>query len=257
MQAIGEVAKLYDDPLFFPLAVGTSLVSLGSFLLFAVPMTIIAWRDPPSLRKYRIQSRRPRKQALVGPSLAWLVINNAIQLGVFLLAWPLLRKTGIHGGPLPPWYVIVAEVVFFVYLDDGIFYWIHRKLHEGWLYKKVHSLHHRILTPWAITGHYMHPAEYMLIGTLALLGPVLVSAHLVTLWIWVALRQWEAADAHSGYDFPWTPMRLFPGSDGAVHHDFHHAKVKGNYASFLSHMDRWFGTFARDYGEDRKRRGRD
>ena len=28
----------------------------------------------------------------------------------------------------------------------------------------------------------------------------------------------------------------------------HHARVRGNYAGFLTHCDRLFGTFARGYG---------
>jgi len=42
---------------------------------------------------------------------------------------------------------------------------------------------------------------------------------------------------------------LFLGSDGARHHDFHHARVRGNYAGFFPIWDRAFGTFAKGYAE--------
>jgi sterol desaturase/sphingolipid hydroxylase (fatty acid hydroxylase superfamily) len=89
-----------------------------------------------------------------------------------------------------------AQVVFFVYLDDFLYYWFHRGMHGRWLYKHVHGWHHRIVTPWAITGHYMHPVEYSLTGTVALIGPLLLGSHVVTLWVWFAFRQWEAAEGH-------------------------------------------------------------
>jgi 4-alpha-methyl-delta7-sterol-4alpha-methyl oxidase len=149
--------------------------------------------------------------------------------------------------PLPPWWVIAGQVVFFVYLDDFLYYWFHRTMHGRWLYKHVHGWHHRIVTPWAITGHYMHPLEYVLTGTVALIGPLLVGAHVVTLWVWFAFRQWEAAEGHCGYDFRWTPTHLFLGNDGARHHDFHHARVRGNYAGFFPIWDRVFGTYAKGY----------
>jgi 4-alpha-methyl-delta7-sterol-4alpha-methyl oxidase len=91
----------------------------------------------------------------------------------------------------------------------------------------------------------MHPVEFTLTASIALVGPLLVGAHVVTLWLWFAFRQWEAAEGHSGYDLPWTPTH-----DGARHHDWHHARVKGNYAGFLTWMDRLCGTYARGYAED-------
>ena len=78
-----------------------------------------------------------------------------------------------------------------------------------------------------------------------LIGPLLVGAHVVTLYIWIVLREWEAAEGHAGYDFPWSPTHLMPFSDGATHHDFHHAKVKGNYAGFFPWTDAAFGTLVR------------
>jgi 4-alpha-methyl-delta7-sterol-4alpha-methyl oxidase len=41
---------------------------------------------------------------------------------------------------------------------------MHCTMRRGWLFPRVHSVHHRIHTPWAITGHYVHPVEYVLPG---------------------------------------------------------------------------------------------
>ncbi|MFO0695514.1 MAG: sterol desaturase family protein [Polyangiales bacterium] len=244
--------EAYDDPRFLWFGIGTNVVSMAAFLLFAVPMSLVAWREPAWAKPYRIQSRRPRAQDLVGPSVRYWLLNNAILFVTVIALWPVLRHARIHLGPLPPWWVILGQIVFFAYLDDFLFYWTHRTLHENtFLWKRVHSIHHRIHTPWAITGHYMHPLEFLVTAGLMLIGPVLVGAHVATLYLWVIVRQWEAAEGHSGYDFPLSPTHLFPGSDGALHHDFHHAKVKGNYAGFFAYVDRLFGTFARDYAEAR------
>lgn len=242
------VPELYRDPRFLWIALGGTAVSMGAFALFAAPLTLLAWRDPPSLRKYRIQRDGPaREQKLVGPSITRWLVNNLAMLATVTLGWPLLSRSAIHLGDAPPWWLVACEVTLFVYLDDFLFYWMHRALHTPWLFRHVHAVHHRIRTPWAVTGHYSHPAEYVATGLLALAGPALVGAHVYALWAWVAVRQWEAAEGHCGYDFPWSPSHLLPGSDGARHHDAHHAKVHGNFAGFLAHVDGWFGTYSKGY----------
>ena len=239
------------EPLFWLFPVGSFAVSMVAFIAFAAPLTAIAARDSTWARRFRLQSRPPREQQLVGASVRWWLLNN-VCLGVATVAaWPLLRRSGVHAGPLPAWWVIAAEVVGFVYLDDFLYYWFHRGMHARWLYKHVHGWHHRIVTPWAITGHYMHPIEYVLTGTVALIGPLVFGAHVVVLWVWFALRQWEAAEGHCGYDFPWSPSRWLPGSDGARHRDWHHARVRGNYAGFFPIWDRAFGTLAKGYAAAR------
>jgi 4-alpha-methyl-delta7-sterol-4alpha-methyl oxidase len=253
---VAALLDTFDDPLFWLFPMATMAISMASFALFASVLTGIAMRDPESLRRFRIQSRKPRAQDLVGPSIRTWLVNNAWMLVASLALWPLLRHSGVHAGPLPPAWQVALQLVFFVYLDDFLFYWMHRALHEPWPFKKIHGLHHTILTPWAVTGHYMHPFEYVATGSLALVGPVLLGSHVVTLWIWIVFRQFEAAEGHGGYDFPWTPTHWLPGNDGARHHDMHHLRVRGNYAGYLAWTDRIFGTLSKGYAEDLERRGR-
>lgn len=240
---------IYREPLFWWFAVGTVAVSALAFLLFSAVLTWLAWKEPAWVKARRIQTRRPRGQKLVWPSLGRFSSNNLIMLASVAASWPLLRMSGVHMGELPPIWIIVLQVYAFIYIDDFLYYWMHRALHTKWLYRHVHALHHRVVTPWAITGNYLHPVEFVLTGTLALAGPVLFSSHIVTIWIWFAFRQWEASEGHCGFDLPLAPTRLVPFSVGAAHHDFHHAKFRGNYAGFLPIWDRAFGTLSEGYAE--------
>ncbi len=236
----------YKEPLYWQFVVATGLISMFMFLAFAGPLTWLAARDPVWARKYKIQSRHDKHVSTREALRQWF-INNTQALVTASLLWPLFRLTGVHAGPLPAWWVIAAQLIFFIYLDDFLYYWFHRSMHTRWLLKHVHGVHHRIYAPRAIAGHYMHPTEYGLTGLIVLFGPMLVGAHVVTLWLWVTFRQWEATEGHCGYDFPWSPTHWLPFSDGAVHHDFHHAKIKGNFAGFLRWTDRAFGTLVPDY----------
>ncbi|MCB9524955.1 MAG: sterol desaturase family protein [Myxococcales bacterium] len=246
----------YTEPLFLAFPVCASAISLGSFLLWALPMTWIAWRDPPALRRYRIQPPGKTRKPVIAPALRAWAVNNLILVALTLAAWPLLRLTGVHAGPPPPWWVMALQILAFVYLDDFLYYWMHRAMHGGWLWKRIHTVHHRIARPWAITGHQMHWLEFVLTGTLMLVGPLVVGAHVVTIYLWIIVRQWEAAEGHCGYDFPVGLTHLLPGSDGALHHDLHHSKVKGNYAGFLAWTDRAFGTQVPGYAEAKANRRR-
>lgn len=242
-----DLIALYRDPMFCLFPMGTLAVSTGAFLLFAIPYTVLAWIDPPALRRYKVQDTPFDIPRWLLPSLGRLLLNVIIVAGVLVLAWPLLRLSPIHQGAMPPWYGVIAQLVFFILLDDFLYYWMHRTMHKGWLLKHVHSIHHRIRHTTAINGNYMHPLEYLSTASLALIGPLLMGAHLHVLWIWLAIRQFEAADGHSGYVLPWNPGHLFPLYEGAGYHDFHHAKYQGNYAGFLPYLDRFWDTYARGY----------
>lgn len=264
------IAAAYADPRFIWVGIVTVLLSALAFLAFALPLTAVAARDPAWARRWKIQNPRgagamsqqeaERRGILVqGPRMvreslwSW-ARNNLCMLVLTLAAWPLMSLSGVHLSPIPDnwWWLFPLQLLFCIYLDDFLYYGMHRAMHTRWLLSKVHGRHHRVLAPWAITGHYMHPVEYVLTGSLAFLGPSLLGAHVALLWIWILFRQWEAAEGHCGYAFPWSPTRWLPFSHGALHHDAHHARVRGNYAGFLGLWDRRFGTEVRGYDEMRQ-----
>jgi 4-alpha-methyl-delta7-sterol-4alpha-methyl oxidase len=253
-----DLLAAYQDPMFLLFPVAGTAVSMGSFLLWAIPLTWIAWAEPAWALPYRIQDRRPRVERLVWPSVRKWLTNNLILFACVVAAWPLMQDSGVHAGPLPPWYEVAWQLLVFIFVDDFLYYWMHRTLHRGWLFRRIHAVHHRVPTPWAIAAHYMHPVEFVATGALMLLMPLLLGSHLLTVFLWIAWRQWEAAEGHCGYSFPWSPSKLMPLYDGVEYHDFHHSKTWGNYAGFLSYLDGIFGQFSKGYRErlDDKRAGR-
>ncbi|MGK0359600.1 MAG: 4-alpha-methyl-delta7-sterol-4alpha-methyl oxidase [Bradymonadia bacterium] len=246
----------WADPMFALFAVGGTLVSMGTFFVVAGLLTIYAWRDPPALRIYRIQRRRATNVAakVKRGILMWLA-NNSILFVLVAFAWPLVQFSAVHAGPLPAWWVIALQLLLFIYVDDFLYYFMHRAMHRSpFMWRRVHAWHHRTKTPWAVGAHDMHPVEFIATASLMLALPVLIGAHVAVIWMWIAIRQIEAAEGHCGYDFPIALNRLIPFSGGAAHHDFHHSQVKGNFAGFMPHVDRWLGTLVRNYEEYRARR---
>ncbi len=90
--------------------------------------------------------------------------------------------------------------------------------------------------------------EVLLLG-LGTIGPPFVlcymtggDLHVLTVYVWILLRLFQAIDAHSGYHFPFSMANYFPVWAGALHHDSHHENFTGNYASSFTYLDHIFGT---------------
>jgi methylsterol monooxygenase len=80
----------------------------------------------------------------------------------------------------------------------------HQLLHTPLLYKHIHKLHHKYSAPFGLAAEYAHPLEVMILGTGTICGPLLYcwfkpNLHIVTVYIWISLRLFQAIDAHSGY----------------------------------------------------------
>jgi len=68
--------------------------------------------------------------------------------------------------------------------------------------------------------------------------------HYSTMLLWTVVRFYQTNDAHHGYEFPWSPLRLMPFVADAEYHDFHHFKNVGNYSSFMTVWDTLLNTNA-------------
>jgi len=124
------------------------------------------------------------------------------------------------------------------------FYIIHRMIHPWrvsglpdigrFLYRKVHSLHHKSYNPTAWSGTSMHPVESTLYYSSCLI-PVLLGLHpihAVSAIIDSGLSAWTSHDG-----FTW------PGS-GNPFHMLHHSAFDCNYGNAQVPLDYLFGTFA-------------
>ncbi|KAL4252603.1 DHA14-like major facilitator [Pleurotus pulmonarius] len=122
----------------------------------------------------------------------------------------------------------------------------HQALHSGLLYKHIHKIHHKYSAPFGL-AEYAHPAEVAILGTGTIAGPLLYcyftqNLHILTVYIWMTLRLFQAIDAHSGYDFPWSLQHILPFWSGADHHDFHHMAFINNFSTSFRWWDTIFGT---------------
>merc|ERR1711939_306311 len=111
-------------------------------------------------------------------------------------------------------------------------------------------MHHKYSAPFGLAAEYASTIEVLVLGIGTVGSPIVWCAltggnlHMVTMYSWIILRLFQAVDAHSGYDFPWSLHHFLPFWAGAAHHDLHHQHFLGNYASSFRWWDYLMDTEA-------------
>ncbi|KKK12816.1 hypothetical protein ARAM_001176 [Aspergillus rambellii] len=218
---------------------------------------IIADSLPNVFRRFKIQDQKPP------PTVhdQWtcvkyiLLIHFVIELPLIVLFHPMMDMCGLqYTPPFPRLSLLSAQVALFFIVEDTYHYWLHRAMHWGPLYRSIHRIHHQYAAPFGLTAEYASPWETFLLGLGTICPPLVLGyftgdVHLVTVLVWMALRQLQAIDSHSGYDFPWSLRRLMPFWGGSDWHDDHHRYFWGNYSSSFRYWDILMGTVAGPRGK--------
>eukprot|EP00002_Diphylleia_rotans_P027305 TRINITY_DN546_c0_g1_i9.p1 TRINITY_DN546_c0_g1~~TRINITY_DN546_c0_g1_i9.p1 ORF type:complete len:564 (+),score=91.24 TRINITY_DN546_c0_g1_i9:50-1741(+) len=240
-----QLVASMDPQTFFAVTIYGSLTT--TCILFTAPymmLDMLHLLGVPLFAQYKLQKRRPK----------WIDIWNCfkavfmVYVGILFMTWtsyPVYKFCGVYAdAPIPSWGRIGAELLLFLFIEDlghFIFHWIfHIEPFYGW----IHSVHHKHTYPFGLTATYSHPIEVIVLGIPTMIGPSLVKSHLFTFILWTNLRQWDAIETHSGYEFPWSLSKWLPLWGGAEFHDAHHAYKTSNYASSFTYLDTLFGTDA-------------
>lgn len=201
---------------------GTAVIStLVYWLVGALYLYMDLTGRPQFMRKYKIQpgANAPLDRNKLKPVLLVVLFNQfvvgAMMALIFLkiLKWRGHQDTNV----LPPLYRIVLEFLFCMLTYETLFYYSHRMLHRGKLYRWIHKKHHEWTAPLAITAIYCHPIEHAL-GNLVpvLTGALICGSHVVTFWIWLIFVTLLTLNDHSDYHLPF--------AFSSEMHDYHHYK---------------------------------
>ncbi len=187
---------------------------------------------PEALSKAEFYKRLP----LISINILTLYLLSIVGLylgqGLFEMQW-----SGIG--------IFVLHFFAILFIDDLMFYLVHRTLHENkYLNQKIHSIHHRSVQPFPLDFIYAHPIEWLSGYAGAFSAIILINifgtVDVYAFWLWGLFRSLHELDIHSGVKS--VISRYIPLLAGTEHHDMHHLKSKGNYASTLVLWDKIFGT---------------
>jgi sterol desaturase/sphingolipid hydroxylase (fatty acid hydroxylase superfamily) len=125
-------------------------------------------------------------------------------------------------------------------------YFLHRLMHQSrFLYKHLHSVHHRLYVPYAFGALYNHPVEGFLLDSLgALLSESVAGLSVRQAMFFFILSTCKTVDDHCGYSLPFDPLQMLSGNT-ADYHDIHHQTIgiKANFSQpWFIHWDVLLGT---------------
>ncbi|KAK6285584.1 hypothetical protein POUND7_011763 [Theobroma cacao] len=220
------------------------------FSLVPLPCVLVELFWFNNMNKFKLQPRIRRSFSELFKCYKDVILNKFILVAVPLIAvsFPALKWVRIRyptSLPLPSEWEVISQLVVYFLIEDYGHYWIHRLLHTKWGFENIHYMHHEYEAPIGFAAPYAHWAEILILGIPTYLGPAIVPCHMVTLWLWTALRQAEAIETHSGFDFPWSPTKFIPFYGGAEYHDYHHfvgGQSQSNFASVFTYCDYIYGT---------------
>ncbi|PLW36091.1 hypothetical protein PCANC_18758 [Puccinia coronata f. sp. avenae] len=141
-------------------------------------------------------------------------------------------------------------------LDTWQYFW-HQAFHMNqFLYKHIHSVHHRLYCPYSFGALYNHLLEGFILDTL---GAVIahwasaMSVRQATLLFGISTA--KTVDNHCGLALPFDPLQHLFGNN-AVYHDIHHQQfgIKKNFSqTYFVHWDVLMGTHMTSAEADARR----
>jgi Delta7-sterol 5-desaturase len=231
---------LHDIASWHPLAVALGGVAYFAVIYVAAGLIAGAVRGALLSRgRARVLDPRPMPAGQVAREWRLSAVSIAI-FGVGLLVpwWMVVHDWATLHPSNPPGRVLLELLALLVW-NDVHFYAVHRTLHHPMLLRAVHAAHHRsvVTTPWST--YAFHPAEALLLGSVAI--PPMLVWHFTPLALALLPVLSLTYNVIGHANFRALPRRWRWLSNAQDHH-LHHACHRGNYGFLFTFMDRWLGT---------------
>ncbi|CAA2966031.1 sphinganine C4-monooxygenase 1-like [Olea europaea subsp. europaea] len=205
----------------------------------------------PPLDNYRLHTRKEEsKKNLVplGVVIKGVLLQQLVQAVVAHLLFLVTSNASSSGVTVQPSLSIQAvQFAIAMLVMDAWQYFVHRYMHQNkFLYRHIHSQHHRLVVPYAIGALYNHPLEGLLLDTVGGAISFLVSGMTArTAVFFFCFAVVKTVDDHCGLWLPGNIFHLF-FQNNTAYHDIHHQLqgTKFNYSQpFFSIWDKLLGTY--------------
>jgi len=143
------------------------------------------------------------------------------------------------------WWYLPLSFLLLALLHDIYFYFTHRWMHWPRVFRAMHQVHHRSLTPSPWASFSFHPLEALLQALALPLILLFLPVHPLVLIAYLTLMTLSAIVNHLGFEvLPRSRLGLFLGRHliTGLHHSAHHHVYRSNYALYFTALDRAFGT---------------
>uniref|UniRef100_A0A7C8ZIM5 Fatty acid hydroxylase domain-containing protein n=1 Tax=Opuntia streptacantha TaxID=393608 RepID=A0A7C8ZIM5_OPUST len=240
MKMIGGKFEVSDEILGTFVPIGVYWVYSGIYMLLG------------SLDQYRLHSRKDEDEknlATKSQVVRGVLIQQAFQA---IIATALFAVTGNSGeaakeraNTSPP--VIAVQFVVAMAVLDTWQYFMHRYMHQNkFLYRHIHSQHHRLVVPYAFGALYNHPLEGIILDTIGgALSFLVTGMSARTSIFFFSFATIKTVDDHCGLMLPGNLFHIFFRNNSA-YHDIHHQLYGSKYnfsQPFFVTWDRILGTY--------------
>lgn len=204
----------------------------------------------PPLDKYRLHTRKEEEEKNAVPFVSvvrGVLFQQLVQATVAKLLFLLTSTADASGTTIQPSVPVqLAQFIVAMLVMDAWQYFVHRFMHQNkFLYRHVHSQHHRLVVPYAIGALYNHPLEGLLLDTFGGAISFLVSGMTArTAVVFFCFAVIKTVDDHCGLWLPGNIFHIFFWNNSA-YHDIHHQLqgTKYNYSQpFFANWDKLLGT---------------
>ncbi|KAI4314166.1 hypothetical protein L6164_027101 [Bauhinia variegata] len=204
-----------------------------------------------SLENYRLHSKQDEDEKNLvskGTVVKGVLLQQLIQAVVAAI---LYQVTGNDSGNISnekiSFLVLARQFITAMLVLDTWQYFMHRFMHHNkFLYKHIHSQHHRLVVPYSYGALYNHPLEGLILDTIGGALSFLASGMSPrTSIIFFSFATIKTVDDHCGLWLPGNLFHIFFRNNSA-YHDVHHQLYGSKYnfsQPFFVMWDRILGTY--------------
>ena len=154
--------------------------------------------------------------------------------------------------------VFLAPPLYFI-MQDIYFYGMHRFMHNKYIYKYFHKVHHEIKNPNIYVAYYEHPIDHIVVWVVPyIILPHLININYYSYIFFLFFSTLISLEGHSGnvlhgrywyIDYFYIKMheKNIYICNHTTHHDMHHELTNCNYSLWTTLMDKYFNTLNNDY----------
>ncbi|KAB1208046.1 Sphinganine C(4)-monooxygenase 2 [Morella rubra] len=199
---------------------------------------------------YRLHSKKcedEKNSVSKGTVIKGVLLQQTIHASVGIIWFTVMgNEGGSVAGPEPSLIVLAIQFLTAMLVFDTWQYFMHRLMHRSkFLYKHIHSQHHRLIVPYSFGGLYNHPLEGLLDaigGTVSFLLSGMSPRASIFFFSFATMK---TVDDHCGLWLPGNPFHLF-FQNNTAYHDIHHQLYGSKYnfsQPFFVMWDRILGTY--------------
>ncbi|XP_048441148.1 sphinganine C4-monooxygenase 1-like [Pyrus x bretschneideri] len=203
-----------------------------------------------SFEKYRLHTKKDedeKNSVSKRTVVKGVLLQQTVQAIVAIILFTVTGNDGGDEGTKSSFIDLARQFVTAMVVLDTWQYFMHRYMHHNkFLYKHIHSQHHRLVVPYAFGALYNHPVEGLLLDTIGgALSFLLSGMSPRTSIFFFSFATIKTVDDHCGL---WLPGNLFHAlfRNNSAYHDIHHQLygTKYNFSQpFFVMWDRILGTY--------------